>query len=136
MTIWNIAGANASPGLFVEEQIRSVEELSTVVARHVENADGEALFFVNSPSGNVFSFGVFEGNAYVEFSDDWDDGHHFVPIGKPTHSRDDGVATFWFTSHHTEMPLRNCVKPEQVLPLVREFFETDARPTSIEWEEV
>jgi Immunity protein Imm1 len=91
---------------------------------------------VNSPSGKVLSFGVLEGHAYVEFSDDWDDGPHFVPVGDPARSQGDGVATFWFTSHHTELSLRNCVRLEQILPLVREFFETDARPTSIGWEEV
>src|ERR1700678_832137 len=112
MKTWNLAGVNATPGLFVDKHLSSVEDLDTVLPRHVEQADGEALFFVNSPSGKVLSFGVFDGHAYVEFSDNWDDGPHFVPIGDPTLSRDSGVATFWFTSHHTEIPLRNCVRPD------------------------
>jgi hypothetical protein len=36
MTLWNLAGANANPGLFVDVRLSTLEELEVAMLPHVE----------------------------------------------------------------------------------------------------
>jgi hypothetical protein len=99
-------------------------------------ACGGSIIDLESPSGKVMSFGVVGNRACVNFMHDPEEPPYFTVVGDPTLTDTDGVVAFRYGGDESEILLRNCIRPEQVPPLVREFFETDAQPTSIEWEEV
>ena len=47
-----------------------------------------------------------------------------------------GADFFFLDKHHTEIPRRNLIPTAQARQIVREFFETGSRSTSVKWEEL
>jgi hypothetical protein len=47
-----------------------------------------------------------------------------------------GVAFFFLNTRHTEIPRHNLIPTSQAREIVREFFETGRRSTSVKWEEL
>jgi len=47
-----------------------------------------------------------------------------------------GAVFFFLNKQHTEIPRRNLIPAAQARQIVREFFETGSRSTSVKWEEL
>ena len=47
-----------------------------------------------------------------------------------------GVVFFFLNTRHTEIPRHNLIPTSQAREIVREFFETGRRSTSVKWEEL
>ncbi|MGA2242298.1 MAG: Imm1 family immunity protein [Verrucomicrobiota bacterium] len=47
-----------------------------------------------------------------------------------------GVVFFFLNTRHTEIPRHNLIPTSQAREIVREFFETGRRSTSVQWEEL
>jgi Immunity protein Imm1 len=137
MSKWILSGENSDVGLRVYDECSTLEELEAVVPRALARAAASgSILDLESPSGKILSFAIAGDNACANFVEDIDAGPYLTALGEPARSRTDGVVAFRYGGDESEIPLRNCIRPDQVLPVVREFFDRDARPTSIEWEEV
>jgi hypothetical protein len=137
MNPWRLLGYDPNTGLDIDENICTREELERTLPAAMEKAaESGAILELESPSGQVLSLGVSEGKGSVQYQGSRDAGPYLMPVGDAALSPDNGVVPFYYLGSESEVPLRNCITPEQVLPLVWEFFETDARPTSIAWEEL
>jgi len=47
-----------------------------------------------------------------------------------------GAVFFFLDTQHTEIPRRNLIPATQARQIVREFFETGSRSTSVKWEQL
>jgi hypothetical protein len=134
---WHLRGENSNVGLSVNETFETARELDAVLSRVIDKAaPSGSILDLTSPTGATLSFAISGEHGYVHFEQFPPDGPYFWALGNAGLSRDDGVIAFWYLGDESEIPMRNSIRPDQVLPVVREFFETDARPTSIDWEEV
>jgi|HubBroStandDraft_5_1064220.scaffolds.fasta_scaffold697360_2 hypothetical protein len=137
MNKWVLSGEDSNVGLRVHDECPTFAELEVVVPRALAVAAASgSILDLESPSGKILSFAIAGDNGCANFVEDIDAGPYLTALGDRTRSRTDGVVAFRYGGDESEIPLRNCIRPEQVLALVREFFESDACPSSIEWEEV
>ena len=58
----------------------------------------------------------------------------FITVGDGQAKR--GVVFFFLNTHHTEISQHNLIPTSQARGIVREFFETGRRSTSVKWEQL
>ncbi len=58
----------------------------------------------------------------------------FITVGGSPAKR--GVVFFFLDTRHTEIPRHNLIPTSQAREVVREFFETGRRSTSVKWEQL
>lgn len=127
----------------------SWRELDHVIRRLPEIASTpNAICTLASPSGQTLSVGIampFDKDnpsldtalASVTYEATSGDPPYLTVLGDDSLTFENGgVIVFRFEGEWTEMLRRNCVPVETMHRIVKDFFETEALPDWIEWEEV
>ena len=103
---------------------------------------------LRTPTGDTFSIGIAEARgednpgldeelASIEYNGADQEPPYLVVVGDPSMTlQDGGVVVFRFEGDWTEVLRRNCVPVEKMLAIVRHFFEENALPDWIGWEQV
>ncbi len=88
-------------------------------------------------SGNILTIGLADDLGTLDFSEESYYAPYFVSVGNRGLPLEGESRAFTLPDGiRTEIPLRNCVPRAALLAAVQEFFETGARPSSLDWEEV
>jgi hypothetical protein len=80
----------------------------------------------------LLGLGLLESFVHVERESG--EPPYLVTLGDP--AAEGELAFYLHEEHHTEIPRRYLISTSEALRIVREFFETGARSTSVEWEEI
>jgi Immunity protein Imm1 len=137
MNSWRLLGYHPSDALNVDKTICTREDLQDVLPDAMAKAAASSsILELESPTNKVLSFGVSENKGSVQYTPSRETGPYYWPVGDAALSRGNAVVAFYYLGSESEIPLRNCIGAEQVVSIVHEFFDTDQRPQSVEWEEV
>jgi hypothetical protein len=87
---------------------------------------------VVSPTEKVMVIGLGRDKSVLLFQAS-DDPPYFQSVGDHDNP---GVILFKYGGQETELSLEAAIDPKTALQAAAEFFETDERPKSVDWEEV